>query len=137
MKAEEMLEQEIAQWKQAGKVKIDARKHAAVQDMLGIIMNADKVSCEAAATSVVNKERFDDISATGWGSIAVSLWGHADMDRKWYELKSPVFEMEVTAEQIELMADVLRYHIDDDAVHAVDVLALFLVFEMQSRGYHI
>lgn len=138
MTIEEKLEQEIARWKRMGKVEIDARKRPAVQDMLGIIMNADKVDCPAAASSVVNKERYGDISETHWGVIALDLWGHGDPSREWNKLRAPVFEMPVTDEQVDLMAEVLRYNIEDTKRPlAVDALALFLVFEMRKRGYHI
>ena len=138
MTIDEKLELQIAHWKQTGKIEIDARKHPAVQDMLGIMMNADKVTCPTAASSVVNKERYNNIAETQWGVIAVDLWGHGDPHREWNKLENPVFEMPVTEEQVDLMAEVLRYSIEDTKhPFAVDALALFLVFEMQHRGYHI
>lgn len=132
------LELKIEHWRKTGIVRLDTRFNPEVQDMLGIIMAANHVSCEEAAVSAINNDNCRAIGKTGWSVIAVSQWGHAEPNRVWNKLEIPVFDISLSHEQVNLLISACRESIRcGGAGTEANGLALFLIFEMSRRGYHI
>ena len=62
-----------------------------------------------------------------------SLWGHDDPERKWLFLNSPKVDVEFSETDIKYLKKVAKA----EKVKAVTAVCYFLVFTMQSLGYHI
>lgn len=132
------LEDKIRSWRENGVVHIDTRFNPEVQDMLSIIMAANHVDCAVAAASAINEKNCRAIEETGWSVIAVRQWGHAEPNRVWNKLETPVFDIFLSQEQVDFLISACRESIRCGGEGAeADGLALLLIFEMSRRGRHI
>lgn len=132
------LEDKIRSWRENGVVHIDTRFNPEVQDMLSIIMAANHVDCAVAAASAINEKNSRAIEETGWSVIAVHQWGHAEPNRVWNKLETPVFDISLSQEQVDFLISACRESIRCGGEGAeADGLALLLIFEMSRRGRHI
>lgn len=132
------LEDKIRSWRENGVVHIDTRFNPEVQDMLSIIMAANHVDCAVAAASAINEKNCRAIEETGWSVIAVHQWGHAEPNRVWNKLGTPVFDIFLSQEQVGFLISACRESIRCGGEGAeADGLALLLIFEMSRRGRHI
>lgn len=115
------------------RVVLDLSDNIAAQDMISIIMRSKGLTSKCAVTFSINDEMYLCIKKTGWASIAYSAWGHGDPDRKWEKLDNPIIEIGLDESQMRLVDDVAKSE-DIDVETAV---CYFLIFTMQSLGYHI
>lgn len=114
-------------------IKLDFSNDAAAQDMIYLIQKEKNLSAEEAIKFSVNREIYREILNAGWASIALPLWGHDNPDREWNVLDNSVFEFEVDKLTYNLINE-LSIKEDVDTVTSV---CYFLLFTMQSLGYHI
>lgn len=114
-------------------IKLDFSKVAAAQDMISLIQKEKNLPAEEAIKTSVNREIFREILNAGWASIALPMWGHDNPDREWNVLDNPFFEFEVDKLTYNLIKE-LSIKEDVDIITSV---SYFLLFTMQSLGYHI
>ena len=115
------------------KFEMDLTNNLAAQDMISIIMEKMSLSEEEAVAFAITDERRERIIKTGWARIAFNLWGHDDPYRKWGTLMNPVFEVNISPAQEQLLQDIKsRYHGD-----VKDAMNYFLVFAVSDLGCHI
>ena len=162
-------------------IKLDFSTHPAAQDMIRIVMAKKGLSAKEAIDFAVNREMADRILQTGWGSIALGLWGHGGPMREWDVLDDPMIEMEFDELREGLINEVIAKEkvdtgtwvytetdddedTDDDMemdfdaeadfdmemnvnmeadvderenIDAETAVSYFLIFTMESFGYHI
>lgn len=101
--------------------------------MIRIVMRDKNLSAQEAVQYAVNSQNFVNIERTGWTGMALNLWGHADRDREWMTLKKPVFDVELSLGQKNLIDMVVRA----EKISRNTAIAYFLIFTMDELGYHI
>ena len=112
---------------------INLTKHPAAQDMVQIVMDTKGLSASEAVAYSVNRNIYDRIVATGWASIALDLWGHGDPDREWKKLADPRIKIEFDEESQTLINEIMK----KEDVKLETAVSFFLIFTMDSLGYHI
>lgn len=112
---------------------IDLTEEEAMQDMITLIMRRKNITAVEAVSLSINQQNYKNIVQTGWASIAVSMWGHDDYDREWFELDENVFEIELDDTQSKYLADICKKEKTD----TVTAISYFLIFTMDELGYHI
>lgn len=113
--------------------KFDFTNQLAPQDMLKIIMRDKNLSKEEALKYAINEQIAKRIIDTRWGAIALPIWGHDDPERKWMKLDIPFFETDLSEKQLQLITLVKKYEETD----TITAISYFLLFTMESLGYHI
>ena len=114
-------------------VKFNFTQHYAAQDMINIIAKDKQLSLQSAIGYSITKKNYTDIIKNGWADIALSLWGHADLEREWEELENPCLEVDLDAEQSNLVNEIsIKYKVDFE-----EAVSYFLIFTMHSLGYHV
>jgi len=108
-------------------------KRLDAQDMVRIVMDAKGLSATEAIAFSVNRDIYDCIIRTGWASIALGLWGHGDPDRKWKKLGEPHIKIEFDELSQQLVSDIMK----KENVKVETAISYFLIFTMESLGYHI
>lgn len=104
-----------------------------IQDMICIIMEKKNLSEVEVIKTVINKENHDRIVQTGWASIAVNLWGHADPDREWKKLEELVIPVDLDLDKELLLTEISAIY----DIEIEEALGYFLIFTMEDLGYHI
>lgn len=61
------------------------------------------------------------------------MWGHADLERDWSEMENPCVEVELSEEKINILNNISKIY----KVNAEIAVSYFLIFTMDSLGYHI
>ena len=119
------------------------KKHKDAQDMIRRIMRDKELTVEDAIRFSITKENFGKIVNYGWARIAVSIWGHGELDFKELLLDKTSVSVELSDEQQQIFSFIKadcasmtgkchqNYDID------IDVLSQFLIFTMDDLGYHI
>lgn len=74
-----------------------------------------------------------DIIETGWGQIALSMWGHDNPNRKWENLDNPVVKIKLSKNIVRLLSVVM----EKENVHFKTAIMYFMLFTLESLGYHI
>lgn len=115
------------------KLKLDFSNNLAAQDMINIIMKKENLSGKEAVEYAINYDMYGRIVRTGWASIAFDLWGHGDPERNWTKLKNPIIEIEVDSVKEHLITDITK----KENVDTEMAIGYFLIFVMESLGYHI
>lgn len=114
-------------------IQLDFTNLCAAQDMIAIIQKERNCTVQEAVLFSINSANCKSIMDTGWASIAYSLWGHDDPERKWLFLNSPKVDVEFSETDIKYLKKVAKA----EKVKVVTAVCYFLVFTMQSLGYHI
>ncbi|HCR83518.1 MAG TPA: hypothetical protein DIW07_08905 [Lachnospiraceae bacterium] len=114
-------------------IKIDLSKHSGAQDMVAIIMRDKNLSAEDALKYAINKTMYQNIIKAGYASIALGLWGHADPEREWDVLESPIMQVEFDESTQNLINDIM----EKEDVDFETAISYFLLFTMEALGYHI
>jgi hypothetical protein len=112
---------------------INLTKHSAAQDMVRIVMDKKGLPAQEAIASTVNHDIYLRIIEAGYASIAVDLWGHGGPARRRLKLKEPQIEIEFD----ELSQGMLNEIMKKEMVDLETALSYFLIFTMESFGYHI
>lgn len=113
--------------------KFDLTNELATQDMICLIMKDKNLSQEQAIKFAICQTIFRRINETGWASIALDLWGHAEYDREWVTLNEPIIEIELDG----LQSNLIKYVMTKSNVKKETALGYFLIFVMEELGYHI
>lgn len=113
--------------------KLDFTDHTEAQDMIKLIEKDKGLAVSEVIDFSVNIENFNQILDNGWGSIALSLWGHDDPERDWLTMDNPYIEVDLTGEKLQLIDKIAK----KDKVDTETAVAYFLLFTMDSLGYHI
>ncbi len=113
--------------------KFDLTNELAAQDMICLIMKDKNLSLEQAIKFAICKTIFKLIDETGWAGIALDLWGHAEYDREWETLSSPIIEIELD----DLQNNLIKLIMAKSKVNKETALGYFLIFVMEELGYHI
>ena len=112
---------------------LDTKKDKAAQDMIRIIMRDKDLTAAEAVAYAVNEDIYDAIMAVDWASIALSLWGHDEPERKWFQLTPKEITIDLDEKQLLLVDKVM----EREEVDFVTAIEYFLIFTMDSLGYHI
>ena len=119
--------------KRAPIFKLDFSKDLSAQDMVSTIMKEKNLTAEKAVLSCITQKNCVTILATGWADMAVSLWGHDDPYREFEELENPKFEIKLSKDKVELLEIVMQ----KERVPLKDAILYFMIFTLESLGYHI
>ena len=114
-------------------IKLDFTNYAEAQDMIKLIMQEKGFSVVEAINFTITPTIYRRILKTGWGSIALSVWGHGDPERMWQSLEEPKVEMELESNKIRALEEIIQ----KEDVNTETALSYFLIFTMESLGYHI
>lgn len=114
-------------------ITIDFSKETDAQDMLSKIMKKKNLTSEKALLSTITQKNCVTILATGWASMAVSLWGHADPDGEREKLEDPIVKIKLSKDKKRLISIVM----EKENVSFGEALLYFMIFTLGSLGYHI
>ena len=121
------------QKRKAPVITIDFSKKTDAQDMLSKIMKKKNLTPEKALLSTITQRNCVTILATGWASMAVSLWGHADPDGEREKLEDPIVKIKLSKDKERLISIVMK----KENVSFGEALLYFMIFTLESLGYHI
>ncbi len=127
------LNQEASPKKKSPKVALDFSDNIDAQDMLKKIMKAKNLSPEKAVLASITQKNCVRILSTGWASIAVSLWGHDDPYAERERLENPVTEVKLSKDKAYLLNVVM----EKEGVSFNEAILYFMIFTLESLGYHI
>ncbi|MCL2496324.1 MAG: hypothetical protein FWF04_02780 [Clostridiales bacterium] len=114
-------------------VKLDLSNHPAAQDMVRLIMEKKGLPVKEAINFSINHDIYNRILETGYAFIAVDLWGHGGPNRKWEVLGEPLIEIDFD----EIRQGLINNVIEKEKVSMETAISYFLLFTMESFGYHI
>ena len=117
----------------APKLRIDFSDNKKAQDMLKQIMKSKNLTTDKAILSSITQKNCVTILSEGWANIAVSFWGHDDPDRKFEQLDNPIVEIKLSKDKIRLLEIVM----EKENVNLEDAILYFMIFKLESLGYHI
>lgn len=127
------IEQDIPSKYKAPKISIDFSDDMNAQDMLKQIMKSKNLTAEKAILSSITQKNCVTILSTGRAGIAVSLWGHDDPDREFEQLDNPIVEIKLSKDKIRLLEIVM----EKEDVALEEAILYFMIFTLESLGYHI
>ena len=107
--------------------------NAKAQDMLVKIMKEKNVNAEKAILSSITQKIFIRIIETGWGQIALPIWGHDNPYREWERLDDPVVKFKLSKDKEHLVSIVM----EKENVSFETAILHFMLFTLESLGYHI
>lgn len=122
-----------SQKRKAPIIAVDFSEEIDAQDMLSKIMRNKNLTPEKALLSTITQKNCVKILATGWAGIAVSLWGHADPDEELEELEDPIVRIKLSKDKERLVSIVM----EKENVSFNEALLYFMIFTLESLGYHI
>ena len=114
-------------------IKLNFTEHEAAQDMIEIIKKEKELSTQDAILYAINDKNCKTILSTGWASMALDLWGHGDPDREWSNMAQSDVEVAMTDKNMELITKIMK----KEEVDIETAVSYFLIFTMESLGYHI
>ena len=115
------------------KVILNLNGNSDAQDMIMTIMKEKNVTAEKAVLSSITYKNCVRIINTGWGEIAISLWGHDDPERQKYKLSNPNVELKINKEKMYLLHTVM----DKLQIDMNEAILQFVIFKLEALGYHI
>lgn len=115
------------------KIVLDFKNDAIAQDMLVKIMKEKNLNPEKAVLSSITQKTFIRIIETGWGQIALPIWGHDNPDREWEKLKDPIVKIKLSKDKEHLVSIIM----EKENVHFKTAIMYFMLFTLESLGYHI
>ena len=96
-------------------------------------MQKKNLTSEKALLSTITQKNCVTILATGWAGMAVSLWGHADPDGEREKLEDPIVKIKLSKDKERLISIVM----EKENVTFGEALLYFMIFTLESLGYHI
>lgn len=127
------LEIKSSEWTKLPIITVDFTDDIKAQDMLITIMKAKKLTEAKAILSSINKENGLSILSTGWAEQAVSLWGHNDQYKTFDKLDNPKIKVKLSLEK----ACMLQMIEEKEKVSLTTAILYFMIFDLESLGYHI
>lgn len=115
------------------KISIDLTNDAIAQDMLMKIMKEKKLNAEKAILSSITQKVFVRIIETGWGQVALPMWGHDNPDRKWEKLDDSIVKIKLSKDKERLVSVIM----EKENVQFKTAIMFFMIFTLESLGYHI
>lgn len=112
---------------------LDFTNNANAQDMLVKIMKEKNINSEKAVLSSITQKIFIRIIETGWGQIALPIWGHDNPYREWEKLDDPVVNFKLSKDKEHLVSIVM----EKENVSFETAILYFMLFTLESLGYHI
>ena len=128
-----ILEEGASQKRKAPVITIDFSKETDAQDMLSKIMKKKNLTPEKALLSTITQKNCVTILSTGWAGMAVSLWGHADPDGEREKMEDPIVKIKLSKDKERLISIVM----EKENVSFDEALLYFMIFTLESLGYHI
>ena len=128
-----ILEEGASQKRKAPVITIDFSKETDAQDMLSKIMRKKNLTPEKALLSTITQKNCVTILVTEWAGMAVSLWGHADPDGEREKLEDPIVKIKLSKDKERLISIVM----EKENVSFDEALLYFMIFTLESLGYHI
>ena len=127
------LEIRSSEWTKLPIITVDFTDDIKAQDMLITIMKAKKLTEAKAILSSINKENGLSILSTGWAEQAVSLWGHNDHYKTFNKLDKQKIKVRLSLEK----ACMLQMIEEKEKVSLTTAILYFMIFDLESLGYHI
>ena len=112
---------------------VDFTEETDAQDMLSKIMKKKNLTPDKALLSTITQKNCVTILATEWAGMAVSLWGHADPDGEREKLEDPIVKIKLSKDKERLISIVM----EKENVSFGEALLYFMIFTLESLGYHI
>ena len=128
-----ILEEGASSKRKAPVITVDFSEEIDAQDMLSKIMKKKNLTPEKALLSTITQKNCVTILATGWAGMAVSLWGHADPDGEREKLEDPIVKIKLSKDKERLVHIVM----EKENVSFGEALLYFMIFTLESLGYHI
>ncbi len=101
--------------------------------MINIVVEKRNMSAADAVASCISDKIMGRIVNTGWGDIALGLWGHGDPERTWKKLDDPVINLQLNRYQMDMLGIIT----ETMSVSPETAVSYFLIFSMEELGYHI
>lgn len=115
-------------------LKLKLGRYKAAQDMIKLIEKEKGLSTSAAIDFAVNSRTFHQIVNTGFGPIALPIWGHGESkQRKWLTLDNPHIDIDLDEKKLQLINEVAAM----EKTNPETAVSYFLLFTMDALGYHI
>ena len=127
------LGQNMPKKRKAPVITVDFTEETDAQDMLSKIMKKKNLTPDKALLSTITQKNCVTILATGWAGMAVSLWGHADPDGEREKLEDPIVKIKLSKDKERLISIVM----EKENVSFGEALLYFMIFTLESLGYHI
>lgn len=115
------------------KLTLDFTNDAIAQDMLVKIMKEKNTNSEKGILSSITQKTFIRIIETGWGEIALPIWGHDNPDREWEKLDDPIVKIKLSKDKERLINLIM----EKEKVSFKVAILYFMLFTLESLGYHI
>ena len=115
------------------KISIDFSNDAKAQDMLVAIMKEKNLTPEKAILSSITQKIFVRIIETGWGQVALPMWRHDNPYKKLEKLDDPVVKIKLSKDKERLVSVIM----EKENVHFKTAIMYFMLFTLESLGYHI
>ena len=103
------------------------------QDMLVKIMKKKNLPTDKAILSSITQKNCLRIIETGYASVALPLWGHDDPYKAKEKLDNPEVKFKLNKTKERLVALIM----DKENVDFGTAILFFMLFELESLGYHI
>ena len=88
---------------------------------------------EKGILSSITQKTFIRIIETGWGEIALPIWGHDNPDREWEKLDDPIVKIKLSKDKERLINLIM----EKEKVSFKVAILYFMLFTLESLGYHI
>lgn len=115
------------------KIFIDFTNDINAQDMLAKIMKEKNLNAEKAILSSITQKIFVRIIEVDWGSVALSLWGHANPNREWEKLDDPIVKFKLSKDKERLISLIM----EKEDISFETAILFFMLFTLESLGYHV
>lgn len=115
------------------KIKFNFKEAVDPQDMLKKIMREKNLSADKAITSSITQKNCIRIIETGYASVALQMWGHADPEEEKEKLDDPIVEFKLSKEKERLVGLIM----EKEQVPLHIAILYFMLFALEALGYHI
>lgn len=114
-------------------ITLDFTDDVIAQDMLVKIMKEKNLNQEKAILSSITQKIFIRIIETGWGEIALPMWGLDNPEREWEKLNDPIIKIKLNKDKEHLVGLIM----EKENVSFKTAIMYFMLFTLESLGYHI
>ena len=112
---------------------IDFAKDRNAQDMLTKLMRDKNLPPDKSILSSITQTNCLRIIETGYASVALSLWGHANPNSKKEKLDNPRVEFKLNKAKERLVVLIMQ----KEDVGFKEAIQYFMLFALEGLGYHI
>ena len=127
------LENESVKKNKRPKIRFNFKDAVNPQDMLKKIMREKNLSAEKAITSSITQKNCIRIIETGYASVALQMWGHADPYSEKEKLDNTIVEFKLSKDKERLVNLIM----EKEDVSFDQAILYFMLFTLESLGYHI